>query len=78
MKQVWMRGTATAALGLVLLAAGCGDKQGESGTRPPPAGLAPAPPPETTGPEGNPSQGGSSEPGMPGANKEQRPEDKAQ
>lgn len=73
MKPEWMKWTAAMTLGLSLIVAGCSDKKGESGT-PPPPGLAPAAPAERAGPEGNPPQGGGSDQGAPGANKEQSPE----
>ena len=61
MKKEWIKWSSAMALGLSLIAIGCGDKKGESGASPPPVGLAPSAPPEKTGTDDTVQPGGGPE-----------------
>jgi len=74
MKSKLIRRTAAVALGLSLITAGCGDKKGESGALPPPAGPAPSAPPEITVPSDTVQPGGGPEQSPSGTIKEQSTE----
>jgi hypothetical protein len=74
MKKEWIKWTAGMALGLSLIAAGCGDKKGESGASSPPVGLAPSTPPEKTGPDDAVQPGGGPEQSPSGTIREQNTE----
>ena len=71
MKMERIKWTAAMALGLSLITTGCGDKKGESGASPPPAGPAPSAPAGKTGPDDTVQPGGGSEQSLSGTNKEQ-------
>ncbi len=74
MKKEWIKWSSAMALGLSLITTGCGDKKGESGTSPTPAGLAPSAPPEKTGPDDTVQPGGAPEQSPSGTIKEQNTE----
>ena len=71
MKKVWGKWIAGIALGLLVIAAGCGEKKGESGVTPPAVGAAPSAPPENTGPDATVQPGGGAEQSPSGTNKAQ-------
>ena len=50
MKKEWTKWTAGMALGFLVIAAGCGEKKGESGAAPPAVGAAPSAPRGKHGP----------------------------
>lgn len=74
MKKEWIKWTAAMALGLSLITTGCGDKKGESGASPSPAGPAPSAPPEKTGPDDAVQPSGGPEQSPAGTIKEQSTE----
>ena len=61
MKNEWIKWMAAMAVGLSLITTGCGDRKGESGASPSPAGPAPSAPPEKTGPDDTVQPGGGPE-----------------
>ena len=74
MKKAWGKWTAGMAVGLLLIAAGCGEKKGESGATPPAVGAAPSAPPENTGPDATVQPGAGAEQSPSGTVKEQNTE----
>jgi len=69
MKKEWIKWTASMALGLLVIAAGCGDKKGESSATPPAVGAAPSAPPENTGLDSTVQPGAGAEQSPSGMNK---------
>jgi hypothetical protein len=74
MKKKWIKWSSAMVLGLSLIMTGCGDKKGESGALPSPAGLAPSAPAEKTGPDDVVQPGSAPEQSPSGTTKEQNAE----